>query len=172
MTGTPFGSDWARKTDGRTTERLPAPYSIFADDTTLHAVRKELEDRDVGLGVASGTDIFVQILSLWGATGQEEKREQRTIGDRTDSTKVVGGGTNRKAALQHTMARGHATARKVKAMLKGSRLSLKDQGRIVQTYIHGAMRFGHKTWHPRSWECKRMQAFPNSVLRYIGGVNL
>ena len=94
------------------------------------------------------------------------------MGDGEDTTKLVGGGISRKGALQHTMARGHATAHKVKRMLKGSRLPLKDKGRIITTYCHGAMRFSAKTRHPRTWEYKRMQAVPSALLRFACGVNL
>ena len=70
------------------------------------------------------------------------------------------------------MTRGNATANKVRRMLKGSRLPLKQKERIITTYCHGAMRFSAKTWHPRTWEYKRMQAAPNGLLRRACGVNL
>ena len=94
------------------------------------------------------------------------------MGDGEDSTKLVGGGISRRGALRHTMTRGHATANQVRRRLKGSRLPLKQKGRTSTTYRHGTMRFTAKTWHPRTWEYKRMQAVPNGLLRHACGVNL
>ena len=54
---------------------------------------------------------------------------------------------------------------KLKSMLKGSRLSLEEQGRCIQVYVHGAMRFSGKTWVGRQWEYDRLQS--NFMLRCV-----
>ena len=153
-----------RKNDGRACQRTNVDLTIFADDTTLHGLREELHQAD-GRGPA-GIDVFAQAISQWGSCEHDEKREVHTYGTASDVC-LVGGGIAPTTAVNRNIQRGLKCWAKLKPALKGTRLSHKQRGRVLMTFIYSPLAFSCKTRATRQRDYTRLQLVMNTACRYV-----
>lgn len=138
--------------------------TVFADDTTLHGPDQELHAADQ-LG-PSGMDVFSQAISKWGSTEHPGKREKYVFGSNAD-TCLVGGGIGPSAAVNRNIQRGLKCWHKLRPALKGSRLSHKQLGRILRSFVYAPLAYSAETRATRQRDITRMQSVFNTACRYV-----
>ena len=159
-----LSSCWARKNDGRECLRDVVEATIFADDTTLHGNDDELFQADEQ--GPSGMDVYAGALRQWGSREHEGKREQHVYGN-DDEVCLVGGGISRPMGVTRNIQRGLKCWAKVRPGLKGTRLSHRQRGRVLMTFVYSSLAFSCKTRATRQRDVKRLQAVMNTACRYV-----
>ena len=159
-----LSSNWTRKADDRPVQHLTVDTTIFADDTTLHGLRQELHEAE--LGHPSGMDAFSAAVGVWGSAEHAGKREKFVYGS-NENVCLVGGGLGPEEAVNRNIRRGIACWSKLRPALKGSRLSLKVLGRLLMTFVYSPLAYSGKTRSTRKRDYVRMQAVLNTASRYV-----
>lgn len=157
-------SGWTRKNDRRECHTTHVEVTIFADDTTLHGSHTELhvsDDRG-----KSGMDTFADAVADWGSQEHEGKREKHTFGSAT-SVCLVGGGISPGEAVNRNIQRGLKCWAKIRPALKNTKLSHKQRGRLLMTFLYSGLAFSCKTRATRQRDMTRMQAVMNTASRYL-----
>eukprot|EP00435_Cladocopium_sp_Y103_P023322 s794_g5.t1 len=157
-------SGWTRKNDGRDCHTTQVEVTIFADDTTLHGSSIELHNAD-DRG-KSGMDVFADAVADWGSQEHEGKREKHTFGS-TTTVCLVGGGISPGEAVNRNIQRGLKCWAKIRPALKNTKLSHKQRGRLLMTFLYSGLAFSCKTRATRQRDMTRMQAVMNTASRYL-----
>ena len=153
----PGTSTWEKQNSEA--KKIRIDQGLFADDTTVIGKRKELT---VGLAeVKKEMDRFEE-------RNNEDKEEELVFGTEDgDKIRVLGSYLGPAEDIRQRIKRAGAAWSKVKARLKGSRLSKRTQARVVEACAESTMLFDcqARTWQIR--EIKKLQSSMDRMYRHV-----
>ena len=132
---------------------------LFADDTTIIGEKGEL---------GRGVDRIKEVMSRWEEKNNEDKEERVEFGSQEGGKiRILGSWIGGREDVGNRIKRAGWLWCKVRAKLKGSRLSRRWQARIVEACVESALLFdsGVRAWDRR--EFKRLQSFMDKCYRYV-----
>ena len=140
-------------------KRIRVDQELFADDTSVVGKRKEL---------TNGLAEVKREMNRFEERNNDEKEEEIVFGtEDSKNIRVLGSYLGPAEDIKQRVKRGGAAWSKVKARLKGSKLSKKTQARIVEACVESTMLFDcqARTWQVN--EIKRMQSVMDRMYRHI-----
>ena len=132
---------------------------LFADDTTIVGEKGEL---------GRGVDRMKEVMGRWEEKNNEDKEEKVEFGtEEGGKVRILGSWIGGKEDVNNRIRKAGGLWCKVKAKLKGSRLSRRCQARIVEACVESALLFdsGVRAWDKS--ELKRLQSFVDKCYRYV-----
>ena len=132
---------------------------LFADDTTIVGEKGEL---------GRGVDRMKLEMGKWEEMNNEDKEEKVEFGtEEGGKIRILGSWIGGKEDVSNRIKRAGRLWWKVRAKLKGSRLSRRWQARIVEACVESALLFdsGVRVWY--KCEYKRLQKFMDKCFRYV-----
>ena len=130
---------------------------LFADDTTIVGEKGEL---------GRGVDRMKEVMGRWEERNNEDKEERVEFGtEEGGEVRILGSWIGGKEDVTNRIKRAGGLWWKVKAKLRGSRLSRRWQARIVEACVESALLFdsGVRVWYKS--EFKRLQKFMDKCYR-------
>ena len=132
---------------------------LFADDTTIVGEKGEL---------GRGVERMKEVMGRWEEKNNEDKEEKVEFGtEEGGKIRILGSWIGGGEDVSNRLKRAGGLWWKVKAKLKGSRLSRRWQARIVEACVESALLFdcGVRVWYKR--EFKQLQKFMDKCYRYV-----
>ena len=132
---------------------------LFADDTTIVGKKKEME-----AGVKKVKDVMGQ----WEERTNESKEEVLEFGTETgEEIRVLGSWVGTKADVKNRIKRAGGLWGKVKSWLKGSKMSKRSQGRVVEACVESSLLYDSqaRVWYGR--DIKKLQKWIDRCYRYV-----
>ena len=132
---------------------------LFADDTTVVGTKEEL---------GRGVDRMKEVMGRWEEKNNEDKEEKVEFGtEEGGKIRILGSWIGGGEDVNNRIKRAGGLWWKVRAKLKGSRLSRRWQARIVEACVESALLFdsGVRAWNKS--ELKRLQSFIDKCYRYV-----
>jgi hypothetical protein len=132
---------------------------LFADDTTVTGKKREMVE---------GLKAIKETMERFEERNNEDKEEELIFGtEESNKIRILGSYLGPAEDVKQRVRRAGAAWTKIKARLKGSRLSKRTQARVVEACVESTMLFDcqARTWQVA--EVKRMQSVMDKMYRYI-----
>ena len=134
---------------------------LFADDTTIVGEKREIEE---------GVRRVKEVMGRWEEANNEEKEEDLEFGrEGAEGIRMLGSWVGAREDIRNRIRRASGLWAKVRGQLKGSRLSKRWQGRIVEACVEAGLLFDCqvRTWQVRDF--KKLQSWVDRCYRYVWG---
>ena len=140
-------------------KKIKIDKGLFADDTNLVGRKKEMTE---------GLKAVKEVMDKFEERNNEDKEEEIVFGtEDSNKIRILGCYLGPTEDVRQRVKRAGATWVKIKARLKGSRLSKKIQARVVEATVESTLLFdaSTRTWQVR--ELKKMQSTVDKMYRHV-----
>ena len=151
------GKVWER--GGRECKTVQMSCGLFADDTTIVGMSGELDE---------GVRVVKNVMNEWEERNNDSKEEVLEFGTREGGeVRVLGSWVSTEADVKNRIKRASGLWWRVKGWLKGSRLSKRWQGRVVEACVESSLLYDCqvRVWYKR--DMKRLQKWMDKCYRYV-----
>ena len=143
------------------TETVSVRFSsvLFADDTTVLGMSGEMDD---------GVNKVKEVMGRWEEKTNEDKEEHLIFGlDGENEARMLGSWVNARVDVSNRIRRAGCLWAKVKGWLKGSRMSKRMQGRVVEACVESSLLYDcqARMWYKR--EVNKLQKWVDKCYRYV-----
>ena len=157
--GSSFPASRAWEKGNSETKRRRVDKELFADDTSVVGKKEEIE---------GGLRAIKEAMAMFEEKNNDDKEEEVIFGtEQSNGIRMLGSWLGPEEDIKQRKRKAGAAWAKVKAQLKGSRLSKKCQARVTQTCVESAMLFDCQV---RTWqigEIRKLQSCVDKMYRYI-----
>ena len=132
---------------------------LFADDTTVVGKKKEIGD---------GVNIVKEVMGGWEERTNESKEEILEFGTASgEEIRVLGSWVGTKADIKNRIKRAGSLWGRVKSWLKGSKMSKRSQGRVVEACVESSLLYDSqvRVWYSR--DINKLQKWVDKCYRYV-----
>ena len=148
---------WER--GGRECKSVRMSCGLFADDTTIVGMSGELDE---------GVRVVKRVMNEWEERNNDAKEEVLMFGtEEGGRVRVLGSWVSAKVDVENRIKRANGLWWKVKSWLKGSRLTKRWQGRVVEACVESSLLYDcqARVWYKR--DMKRLQRWVDKCYRYV-----
>ena len=148
---------WER--GGRECKSVRVSSCLFADDTTIVGMSGELDE---------GVRVIKSVMNEWEERNNDAKEEELKFGtEEGGGVRVLGSWVSAKADVGNRIKRANGLWWRVKSWLKGSRLTKRWQGRVVEACVESSLLYDSqvRVWYKR--DMKRLQSWIDKCYRYV-----
>ena len=132
---------------------------LFADDTSVIGKKGEIEQ---------GLRVIKEVMSRFEEKNNDDKEEEIVFGtEESNKIRMLGSWLGPEEDIKQRKKRAGAAWVKVKAQLKGSRMSKRTQAKVVQACVESTMLFDCQV---RTWqvgEIRKLQSCIDKMYRYV-----
>ena len=133
--------------------------ALFADDTTILGVKGEMDE---------SVRRVKEVMNKWEERNNDDKEEVLEFGTQEgEEVRVLGSWMGTEADLSNRKRRAGMLWSRVKRWLKGSRLSKRWQGRVVEACVECSLLYDcqARVWYKR--DVKKLQKWMDKCYRYV-----
>ena len=144
---------------GRECKTVRMKNALFADDTTIVGMSGELNE---------GVRLVKSVMNEWEERNNEAKEEVLEFGtEEGGGVRVLGSWVSASADVGNRIKRANGLWWRVRSWLKGSRLTKRWQGRVVEACVESSLLYDcHvRVWYKR--DMKRLQSWIDRCYRYV-----
>ena len=140
-------------------KKVKVDKELFADDTSVIGKKGEIEQ---------GLRVIKEVMSRFEEKNNDDKEEEIVFGtEESNKIRMLGSWLGPEEDIKQRKKRAGAAWVKVKAQLKGSRMSKRTQAKVVQACVESTMLFDCQV---RTWqvgEIRKLQSCIDKMYRYV-----
>ncbi|KAI8486755.1 hypothetical protein Bbelb_355030 [Branchiostoma belcheri] len=157
--GGSFAGNRVWEKGGTEVKSVKVPSALFADDTSILGMSDEIE---------AGVTTVKEVMTKWEERNNDDKEEILEFGtEEGGGVRVLGSWLDGDQDVKNRVKRANGLWWKVKGWLKGSKMSKREQARVVEACVESSLLYDcqARVWYKR--DIDRLQKWIDKCYRYV-----